>query len=46
MEEIFLPGEIEHGRRAAALLDGFAVSRPVLEEVRAAGAAFGVSWPA
>jgi LDH2 family malate/lactate/ureidoglycolate dehydrogenase len=44
--EIFLPGEIEHGRRAAALLDGFPVSRPVLDEVRAAGAAFGVSWPA
>jgi LDH2 family malate/lactate/ureidoglycolate dehydrogenase len=45
VEEIWMPGEMERGRREERLRDGFPVSRVVLEEVRAVGAEFGVMWP-
>ena len=45
IQEIFLPGEMEHRQRAERLRTGFSVSRAVLEDVRAAGAEFGVAWP-
>lgn len=46
VEEIWMPGEMEMRRREERLRDGFPVGRVVLDEVRAVGAEFGVSWPA
>jgi len=46
VEEIWMPGELEMRRREERQRDGFPVSRVVLDEVRAVGAEFGVSWPA
>jgi len=46
VEEILMPGELEARRRGQNLRDGFPVSRVVLDEVKAVGAEFGVSWPA
>jgi len=46
VEEIWMPGEMEMRRREERLRDGFPVSPVVLDEVRAAGAEFGVRWPA
>src|SRR3990167_3967955 len=46
VEEIWMPGELEMRRREERRRDGFPVSRVVLDEVRAVGAEFGVSWPA
>ena len=45
VEEIWMPGEMEIRRRVERLRDGFPVSRVVLDEVRASGAEFGVTWP-
>ena len=38
-------GEMERRRREEGLRDGFPVSPVVLDEVRAVGAEFGVTWP-
>jgi len=45
VEEIWMPGEMERRRREERQRDGFPVSRVVLDEVRAVGAEFGVTWP-
>ncbi len=45
VEEIWMPGEMEMRRREERLRDGFPVSRVVLDDVRAVGAEFGVTWP-
>jgi LDH2 family malate/lactate/ureidoglycolate dehydrogenase len=46
VEEVWMPGEMEMRKREARRRDGFPVSRVVLDEVRAVGAEFGVTWPA
>jgi len=45
VQQLWMPGEMEMHRRQERLRDGFPVSQVVLDEVRGAGAAFGVPWP-
>jgi len=46
VDTIWMPGEMEMQRRDERLREGFPLSRPVLDEVRAVGTEFGVPWPA